>query len=112
MRLVPWLPILATLGGLPCAAQSFDHCGQDPKKCAEHKMTFQRVDWPTCPVRALLDDEALPEILELERLHRHFPVDPNAITACALNALMTLREARDAADAHAYRISRMGDGHD
>lgn len=109
---MPWLPVLASLGGLPCAAQSFDHCDHDPAKCAQHAMTFQRVTWPTCPVRSLLDDPTIPQVLELERHHRHFPVDPGTLTACAADALIELREARDAAEAHAYRMARMGAGND
>lgn len=61
-------------------------CKHDPAKCARERRTLPdgtirpdgtrpTVDWPTCPVRAAIEDPAAPFVM---RLHRDAQVAPIA----------------------------------
>ncbi len=95
---------------MPCAAREFGHCEHDPAKCAEFAREFRGVKWQTCPVRELLDDEDIPELLRLERQHEHFPLRADDLAPWAVDALIALREERAQAEAQAIRVAR-GGGH-
>lgn len=106
MRLIAWFPVLATMGGLPCAGGSFGHCGHDPAKCSTHKRRFLDVDWPTCPVRAVIEDPVARYIRDLQRtgavIRREF------MSAWVPPALLALREELEAAEEQRARVGALG----
>lgn len=72
---MPWLPVLAKVGGLACAGGENFPCGHDRDKCRKRARAFNGVDWPTCPVRSILDDPHVAIVLRLERQMEVGPVD-------------------------------------
>jgi hypothetical protein len=97
--------MLASLGRLPCASGSFD-CEHDASRCAERKGELMGVQWPTCPFRSVLEDDAIPALLKLER--RRANGFPTHLSCGAEQALIELGEQRVAAAEQRARVARMG----
>ena len=101
-----WLPTLAKLGGLPCAGGKFKHCGLDPDECVKRKRKFLDVDWPTCPVRAVLDDPTVALVIDLEQRLTIAPPS-NEPAAWVWEAVSTLRTERERARDQNDRVEEM-----
>lgn len=106
--MVPWFPILARLGHR-CAGGDFSGCNHDPTMCAQHKRTWQGVEWSTCPVREVLDDPAVDYICRLDQHAKVMPLSgwPARYAAWVPDALADLRREQDAARAQAEREARL-----
>ena len=107
MRLAPWLPFLAGLGALPaCASNRFDHCNHEPAKCKQHARKMKmagapEVDWPTCPVRAVIESDQLRYVRTLDADLRGGPVHgwPSRFAAWVPRLWRVYRAECEAADA-------------
>lgn len=103
MKLVPWLPMLASLGRLPCAGGD-ESCEHEPEQCRSRAGELMGTKWPTCPFRSVLEDTAIPNLLDLERrLRARLSTPP--LSAGAERALMELSEQRDRVAARERRLA-------
>lgn len=108
--MIPWLPVLATLGGLACGTGNLEHCGRDQAGCAKHAgLEFLGVKWPRCPVREVLDDPHCHAVLEVDRLSQLAPISrfPDRYAAWFARGWAIYREQQGKAREHWERIRKM-----
>jgi len=61
--------------GLACAKKGPSPCKGDRSVCRANAGAYLGKDWPTCPVRAAMDDTRLQLVLQLETASRVGPID-------------------------------------
>lgn len=103
MKLVPWLPMLASLGRLPCAGGDTS-CNHEPAECHKRAGELMGTRWPTCPFRSVLEDDAIPALLDIERRLQSRLSAPK-LSAGAERALMELTEQRGLVAARERRLA-------
>lgn len=110
MRLLPWLPMLASLGRLPCAGGD-SSCEHEAAQCQRRAGELQGTIWPTCPFRSVLDDTAIPGLLDLERRLRSRGVAARPrLSAGAERALIELADQRALVQAREQRLAALNGG--
>ena len=87
-----WLDVLDRIGGLECSG---GHC-PDRSKCDTRGGMYLGHDFPSCPVRMMLDDVHLQAAMSIERAVAISPITgwPDGFSAWVVELSSMLKAAR------------------
>ena len=95
---------------MKCSNGRVQECALDRSICASKAGKYLRHDFPTCPIRAALDDPSLMYVLSLESQMETSPVSdwPDGFAAWVVDLLSAIKEIRHAKQEDDLKRARNG----